>query len=121
MLRTVTLTFTGLTLQCYKSHDADVNALCLSPDGRTVFASGVEPKVVRFQLIAGPQTDAWPVWVTASVKAQHTNDVRALTLAGDCIVSAGLSTAPACFVPSELVLGLWVGTSALLCNEVSDV
>ena len=64
-------------------------ALSVPLDGATgLLVSGVDPKLVRFQLTPclGPNSD-WPVWVTASIKSQHTNDVRCLVHARDCIVA----------------------------------
>ena len=72
--------------QSYHSHRADVLCICPSPDGRSVFASGVDPKVLQFDLV---EPDDPTTWVKGRSLQKHTHDVRALAVLGGDLVSGG--------------------------------
>jgi U3 small nucleolar RNA-associated protein 4 len=89
----------GTLLGRFTQHHADVLQLAASPDGMTVFAAGVDPKIAVFQKInssgggsgggGGGNVVATKKqeWVYLSSKRPHTHDVRAM-----CITSSPHST-----------------------------
>ncbi|GAB4822285.1 hypothetical protein N2152v2_009331 [Parachlorella kessleri] len=66
----------GTLLRRFTQHVADVLRLAASPDGRTVFAAGVDPQMALFQLVKGGEGP--PQWTYLSSKRLHTHDVRAM-------------------------------------------
>ncbi|XP_013420051.1 U3 small nucleolar RNA-associated protein 4 homolog [Lingula anatina] len=80
----------GTALKSYQSHKADVLSVCASQDGTSVFASGVDPALAQFEYTAAQANSDWKMWVRSSVRNQHTHDVRAVTIAGDSVISGGL-------------------------------
>nr|CAB3231310.1 cirhin-like [Phallusia mammillata] len=76
-------------LQSFQVHRADVLSLCSHPDERSVYASGVDPRVIQFSLV--PDEDRMS-WVKGNMKLKHTHDVRALAVVRDKLVSGGVDT-----------------------------
>ncbi|WIA12120.1 hypothetical protein OEZ85_012193 [Tetradesmus obliquus] len=68
----------GTLLARHQQFAADVLALAASPDGASVWASGVDPRVALFHLVPDKATGA-PHWVFLDRKQPHTHDVRSLT------------------------------------------
>jgi U3 small nucleolar RNA-associated protein 4 len=75
----------GTLLGRFNQHHADVLQLAASPNGNTVFAAGVDPKIAVFQKINGDSVGGVGVrkheWVYLSSKRPHTHDVRAMCIA----------------------------------------
>jgi len=87
----------GTLLGRFTQHHADVLQLAASPDGKTVFAAGVDPKIAVFQKINGGSVRGdgggdggasgllvgarKQEWVYLSSKRPHTHDVRAMCIA----------------------------------------
>jgi U3 small nucleolar RNA-associated protein 4 len=89
----------GTLLGKFTQHHADVLQLAASPDGMTVFAAGVDPKITVFQKIissggGGVGFDATErqEWVYLSSKRPHTHDVRAMCVTPSSSSSALLFT-----------------------------
>lgn len=76
-------------ISAHRQHKADVLALASSPDGRAVFASGVDSQIAVFERAAdGSLGDAGSAersgaykWTFTGAKRPHTHDVRALAMA----------------------------------------
>lgn len=81
-----------------QKHDADVLALAASPDGSTVFASGIDSKVAQFVKVESKAgADGAAQWAYLDSKRPHTHDVRALAVLAregeePLMVSAGNDT-----------------------------
>lgn len=70
----------GTLIGRFNQHHADVLQLAAAPDGATVFASGVDPRVAVFQCLRG-QPGSKSEWTFLSSKRPHTHDVRAMCIA----------------------------------------
>lgn len=70
----------GTLVARFTQHAADVLQLAASPDGTTVFAAGVDPKVAVFQRLKA-QGGGKQGWAYLSAKRPHTHDVRAMCVA----------------------------------------
>jgi len=81
-------TETGTLVQSFKEHAADVMAVAADESGQTVFSSGVDGVVVKYQLV--PTEGKW-VYVKKR-RQLHTHDVRALATFGDHLASGGVDT-----------------------------
>ena len=74
-------------ISAHRQHKADVLALATSPDGRAVFASGVDSQIAVFERAADVSGDAGSAgssaykWTFTAAKRPHTHDVRALAMA----------------------------------------
>ncbi|KAF9014951.1 WD40-repeat-containing domain protein [Cyathus striatus] len=66
-------------LQSFQAHGADVLCLTISPEGNTIYTSGVDQKAVQFSLVktASPPTTKW---AQTGSKRMHSHDVRALAV-----------------------------------------
>ena len=63
----------------FRSHVADVLALAVGNDGKSVFSSGADPAIVHFQCVDNSGGEDFMQWVlSAKQSAAHTHDVRAL-------------------------------------------
>ncbi|RDB28866.1 U3 small nucleolar RNA-associated protein 4 [Hypsizygus marmoreus] len=75
-------------LQSFQGHGADVLCLTVSPDGSTVFTSGVDQKTCQFSLVktgSGNQSSnslsrSSGRWVQTCSRRMHSHDVRALAV-----------------------------------------
>ncbi|KAH7616913.1 putative WD repeat-containing protein PCN [Nannochloris sp. 'desiccata'] len=88
----------GTLLGRFTQHHADVLQLAASPDGNTVFAAGVDPKIAVFQKINGGNGGGGGLisarkseWVYLSSKRPHTHDVRAMCVASSPQSSSTIS------------------------------
>ena len=73
-------------ISAHRQHKADVLALAATPDGRAVFASGVDSQIAVFERAADGSGDASAgsetyKWTFTGAKRPHTHDVRALAMA----------------------------------------
>ena len=73
-------------ISAHRQHKADVLALAATPDGRAVFASGVDSRIAVFERAADGSGDASAgsetyKWTFTGAKRPHTHDVRALAMA----------------------------------------
>lgn len=62
----------GATFQCHTA-GADVLALCVGPDGRTVYSAAVDQKVAEYAAVAHG-------WVHTGTRRLHAHDIRALAI-----------------------------------------
>ena len=67
----------GTKLYTFKQHAADVLAVASSPDGRFVYASGIDSQVAQFERV---DADA-NTWAYTTCKRPHTHDVKAMAMA----------------------------------------
>ena len=78
----------------YQSHLADVLALCVDDEGETVYASGVDAKVVQFKRVV--EGDGMQNWVQCRGVRAHSHEVKSLAVgsgsSGSCLVSGGVDT-----------------------------
>ncbi|XP_072014149.1 U3 small nucleolar RNA-associated protein 4 homolog [Amphiura filiformis] len=85
----------GTLLRSFASHRADVQAVCVTSDGMTAFSSGVHSLIAKFELVDKDRSGTNKIWVPSRAKVggnDHTHDVKALTVAGDFLVSGGVDT-----------------------------
>jgi U3 small nucleolar RNA-associated protein 4 len=84
---------TATLLQTLSLHDADVLCLTASQDGKRVFSSGVDQKVMRMELI---EQNGQSRWKHTGTKKYHTHDVRSILLMDDkpwdVLVTGGVDT-----------------------------
>lgn len=67
---------TGTLIADFREHDGNVLAVAASPDGRTVFASGVDSRIAVFHLVSSSEGPEF--WEYQDLKRPHTHDVRML-------------------------------------------
>ena len=87
-------------LKRFSSHDADVVALAVAPDGKMVFASGVDHKIVAYENLddLNRNEKGFNEWVQTSLKRPHTHDVKCLEMVrnskvpGGVLLSAGVDS-----------------------------
>ena len=83
----------GTLLQSFKQHEADVLVTLVSRDAQTIFASGVDNKVIQLKKIAANEEGGHDSWILAGRAREHTHDVRALALSSnDVLVSGGVDS-----------------------------
>ena len=73
-------------LQSHHVHKADVLCLSRGNDESSVYAAGVDPKVVEFRLISSKSS---PTWVVGRLMQRHSHDIRAIANCGGKIFSGG--------------------------------
>ena len=80
----------GTMKQSYEIHLADVLAMVVSKDRKTVFAAGIDQKVVCLKQTMKGNT---PEWHHCGEVVAHTHDVRSLALSSEgLLVSGGVDT-----------------------------
>ncbi|KZP32200.1 hypothetical protein FIBSPDRAFT_723294 [Athelia psychrophila] len=76
-------------MQSFTAHGADVLCLAISPEGKTVYTSGVDQKIVQFTHVktttsAASASILQPAnsskWVQSCTRRMHSHDVRALAI-----------------------------------------
>jgi len=81
----------GTVLQSIMSHSADVLSIAVAKDGKSIYAAGVDNKVVHMRSM-----ETVGKWVISGSKRSHTHDVRALALspiaAHKLLISGGVDT-----------------------------
>lgn len=81
---------TGTLLQKFNSHEADVLALAASEDGRTIYSSGIDSKIVKFSLV---EMEGFNKWDKSIYHRPCDHDIRALAIyhgKDQYIVAAGV-------------------------------
>jgi U3 small nucleolar RNA-associated protein 4 len=68
-------------ISAHRQHKADVLALAASPDGASVFASGVDSQIAVFEKASIDGASGAYKWTFTGTKRPHTHDVRALAMA----------------------------------------
>lgn len=93
----------GAQVESYQSHRADVLALTLSNDKRTLYCAGVDPLIVSYVKIHVKGENH--KWVKSIQRKIHDHDVRALALADEKLFSGGIDGYLACsyFPPKTLL------------------
>lgn len=76
-------------LQMFGCHRADILSLTVSPDETQVFAAGIDPTLVQFELAPVSAGSDWLVWQRSGVRAHHTHDVRAVDMMNDYVITGG--------------------------------
>ncbi|EIN13583.1 WD40 repeat-like protein [Punctularia strigosozonata HHB-11173 SS5] len=72
-------------LQSFPAHGADVLCMAISPEGSTVYTSGVDQKIAQFSLVRTASTGSSFLhqpqkWVHTVSRRLHSHDVRALAI-----------------------------------------
>lgn len=70
----------GTLLQGFKSHEADVLAICVNAKEDTIYSSGVDSRIVEFKFIQNKEDSEW--MLAKGVKAVS-HDIRALAISND--------------------------------------
>ncbi len=91
-------------------------SLCISSDGSSVFASGVDPVLVQFELVPVTEGGEWKNWVRSNVRSRHSHDVRSVALAGDWVASGGQLVRYDLIVYSALLLLTALLTAVVTVN-----
>lgn len=73
----------GVLMETYESHVADIFCLCLSSDNNSLYCAGVDPVIVNFVKIQirGPGSNKR--WVKSVQRRIHEHDVRSLVVTED--------------------------------------
>ncbi|KZT53811.1 WD40 repeat-like protein [Calocera cornea HHB12733] len=85
---------TGTRVAGFRSHAADVLALAIGPNGKTVYTTGVDQKISEHTLIALPNQAAR--WVQTTSRRLHAHDVRALAVFPPCSPLPSLAVSRTC-------------------------
>ncbi|CAB3981633.1 U3 small nucleolar RNA-associated 4 homolog [Paramuricea clavata] len=84
----------GTLIKSFNVHIADVLAVCVNQKEDTVYASGVDNKLVQFKLIT--DKDGSKTWSRSNSTRAHTHDIRALAMIEkdekSALVSGGVDT-----------------------------
>ncbi|XP_071823607.1 U3 small nucleolar RNA-associated protein 4 homolog isoform X3 [Apostichopus japonicus] len=83
---------TGVSLQSFNSHRAGIFALCVSPNERSVYTAGADPRIVTFSLASTNDRNNREEWTKAWSSHHHFHDVKALSVVDDLLVSGGTDT-----------------------------
>ena len=75
----------GTLQQSFQLHLADVLTLAVSEEEDTIYASGVDHKVVRLQRVKSKGNS----WVKSGEVRQHTHDVRSIALSNTGLIASG--------------------------------
>lgn len=76
-------------LQMFSCHRADILSLTVNADETQVYAAGIDPVVVQFELSPVSSSSDWMVWQRCTVRAHHTHDVRAMAMINGFVISGG--------------------------------
>jgi len=84
----------GTLLQSFRAHRADVLSLCVSEEQTSIYAAGIDPRVLEFRLINSYSGggDGPSKWVKGRETHSHTHDIRALTCCRNTLFSGGVDT-----------------------------
>lgn len=85
----------GTQLSSFRQHRADVLALAASPDGATVFASGIDSQIAAFERLDDALGEDANRWTFTGAKRPHTHDVRVLAVAAAPPAGGGTATTKA--------------------------
>ena len=75
----------GTLRQSFQLHLADVLTLAVNEDEDTIYASGVDHKLVRLQKVKGKKG----MWVKTGEVRQHSHDVRSIALSKTGVIASG--------------------------------
>jgi len=75
----------GTLRQSFQLHLADMLTLAVNEEEDTIYASGVDHKVVRLQKVKSKQNN----WVKSGEVRQHTHDVRSIALSNTGLMASG--------------------------------
>ncbi|XP_070574797.1 U3 small nucleolar RNA-associated protein 4 homolog [Ptychodera flava] len=83
----------GTLIKAYHSHRADILALCINEDEDSVYCAGADCRVIQFQYVRVDRESGSMAWVQSkALENIHSNDVRALAITKDFLVSGGVGT-----------------------------
>ena len=79
----------GTLLQSFKSHEADVLAICVSENEDTVYSSGIDSRMIEFQLsnIEGSDFGEWRQ--TKRIRMVD-HDIRSIAMSKDHVIAGGV-------------------------------
>lgn len=73
----------------FSCHRADILSIAVNADETQVYAAGIDPVQVQFELLPVSASSDWTVWQRSTVRAHHTHDVRSLVMMGNMVISGG--------------------------------
>ncbi|VDO94619.1 unnamed protein product [Soboliphyme baturini] len=106
---------TGCLIDAYKSHKADVLAVCYDSEKRCVYSSGVDPIICEYVPVMKGSAAKHPRFnfpdnaslrYAESIRRNlHSHDVKDLTMAGKWLLSGGVDTflAMSCYPPKTVL------------------
>ncbi|KAJ8946719.1 hypothetical protein NQ318_020813 [Aromia moschata] len=93
----------GSQLESYQSHKADILALCLSDDHKSLYCAGVDPNIINYVKISVKEGSE--KWVKSIQRKIHEHDVNALVVCDNKLYSGGMDGYLACsFHPPKTLL-----------------
>ncbi|GBP64508.1 U3 small nucleolar RNA-associated protein 4 homolog, partial [Eumeta japonica] len=79
----------GEQIETFTVHKADILAIAVSDDEKSVYCSGVDPVIVNFVKVDVNNKTQNAQWVKNIQRHIHEHDIRALVLQGEKLLSAG--------------------------------
>jgi len=76
----------GVVLETHSLHKADVLAIATSPNGNSVYTSGIDHKVLVFVRV---EDRGIQKWILSANQRLHSHDIRALAIFKDILLSGG--------------------------------
>lgn len=78
----------GAQIESYQSHRADILALCVAYDEKSLYCAGADPLIVNYVKVN--VKEGMQKWVKSIQRKVHDHDVRALALQGKKLYSCGV-------------------------------
>jgi len=75
----------------FSCHRADIFSIAVNDDENQVYAAGIDPVLIQFELTPVNASSDWLVWQRASVRAHHTHDVRAVVMMNNFVITGGMN------------------------------
>lgn len=93
----------GSQIESYQSHKADILALCISEDEKSLYCAGADPNIVNYVEVNVKEGNQ--KWVKNIQRKVHDHDVRSLVLYGNKLYSGGIDGYLACsyYPPKTLI------------------
>ncbi|XP_019876359.1 U3 small nucleolar RNA-associated protein 4 homolog [Aethina tumida] len=93
----------GAQIESYQSHKADLLAICVSDDEKSLYCAGADPCISNYVQVS--VKDGTKKWVRSIQRRIHEHDVRALVLVHQKLYSGGIDGYLACsFHPPKTLL-----------------
>ena len=73
----------------FNCHRADILSIAVNAAETQVYAAGIDPVLIQFELSPVTASNDWMVWQRGTVRAHHTHDVRAVVMMGNLVISGG--------------------------------
>eukprot|EP00045_Choanoeca_perplexa_P016831 m.231730 g.231730 ORF g.231730 m.231730 type:complete len:218 (+) comp17369_c0_seq6:149-802(+) len=84
-------TAVGVLLQTLQTHEADILALSLDGNSASLYATGIDHKVVRLQEVKPSEgKQAAGRWAVTTEHRYHTHDIRCMEVTNDAVYTGGI-------------------------------